>query len=71
MHEPHTKPKMKTHRQLADLLRSEIGRAERHGLPVITITTARARTLLADLADAETKPYSAPKFFAHLDRVLA
>lgn len=59
---------------LADLLAFELRNADRHNLPEVRITKARARTILEDLrAELSTTkaPSREPKFFNRLDTIHA
>ncbi len=54
---------------LHDLLSFLVRQADAHGLDNITISTARARTMLADLKPRkETKAPATPKYFQKLDK---
>jgi len=66
-----------THPILQDLealIQFELRLAERHGLPEVRITKPRARAILAKLGEAKKLRKATvrePKYFQHLDRVLA
>jgi hypothetical protein len=54
------------------LLKVSLAQSERQGLDTVTISTARARMILSDIAAAKkgkAKPPKEPGFFKRLDRI--
>jgi len=55
--------------QIHDLLSFLVRQAEMHNMPEIRITTARARTILADMKASKPAPVKAePSHFRKLDK---